>query len=187
MSTTTLRTHYNIVVVGESGSGKSLLSALLTNQETDQGCYFHDPDFEGANIRVNPVRGVTFVDTKPLTFDEDFSKGYLLSLVQELHRRHLRVTGWIFCIRYGRIKKDCIQLLRWVLAVSNQPVDVFISNSLSPPIQMMEELRQKCGINVFFWLKAEVTEEFDERLGRWILLDEETEKLKDKIFQKHGL
>jgi hypothetical protein len=153
----------------------------------EEGHYFLDPDFEGGSVRLNEENGVSFVDTKPLTFNHEDTRCYLNDIVDSRQRRQLRITGYIFCVRYGRIKRDCIRLLQWVTSVARQPVSVYISDCRSRPEYMMRFFKDTCGIEDFFCLKAEVAEEMDERLGRWIMPTSELKVVRERIREKYGV
>lgn len=181
------KSHKNCMIVGESGTGKTLLCSVLSNPQRDEGHYFLDPDFEGGNIRLNEQHGVSFVDTKPLTFNEEDTRQYLTSLLSELRRNQLRITGWIFCIRYGRIKADCVRLLQVVQSIAKTPVTVFISNCQRKPDFITTFLKSQCGIENFYWMKAEVTEDIDDHLGRWIVSSSQLDVVRDRILQRYGV
>jgi len=184
------KTHFNCVVVGEAGSGKTVLCSILTNPERGEGYYFLDPDFGGANLRVNEEHGITFIDTCPLTSNERDNLNFLGKLKNDLRDRQTSITGWIFCIRYGRIKNESMNILKSIILFA-QPcsVHVVISGCVHDPWYMknymlqhaVDTLRQ-CSTQISFsWYKASVTEEFDEYLGRWITLNERVREIRSEL------
>lgn len=80
-----------------------------------------------------------------------------------------------------------MQLLQWVKDIAKMHVTVFISNCRARPEEMIRELRESCGIVSIVWLKAEVSEETDERGGRWIESSEQLENLREVLLAKYGL
>lgn len=186
------RTHNNCMVVGESGTGKTVLSSILTNPLKEKGYYFLDPDFRGANVRLNEEYGVSFIDTKPLSKNFQFTAEFVRSVVADLSGMHVSLTGWIFCVRYGRVKSDCIwqlQLIKSMAAIAGCRMSVFVSNCVDRPAYMIDVFREKCGIaeEDIFWLRAEVAEPFDDFLGRWIQGSDEINSVRQLLLRKYGI
>lgn len=180
------------MIVGESGSGKSVLCGILTNPKRDEGYYFLDPDFRGAWVRANEEYGVSFVDTKPLSIVYPHAADFVRRVVDDLSQRYISITGWIFCVRYGRVQSECIwqlQLIKNLAAISRCKMSVFVSNCVDRPVYMINVFGERCGIpeEDIFWLKAQVSEPFDDYLGRWIRDSDRTDAVREEILRKYGV